>query len=332
MELTTGNETLQLPSDGTRFRTGDGRLDLDQEALRYLEAFGALYWTTDDIARWFGITDMAWWSGEVNNPSSLISRTISKGELEKRAMIELNILKGAMKGDQADIASYREMMRTKGFVLSKLDIFGGSDETASWQKIQDYIATGSVGTLSVKEQKYIDLLNLVYSLDGQYGKRRTVKFLLSPPFNLTHVQASNVYAEAVELFHADRKVSKEAIKAKTADQLDSLYVAAVAAAKSTADYAMAAEILAKKTKLLRLDEEEVEKLSPKTYERMPTVLSLNPEDIGLQKADRRKLAELIDRMDIPQTDKRRLEMDAGIRDVDIVKIMDDEVQEAGQDG
>ena len=306
------------------------RLTECPETILKLREFGALYWTAADIARYFGIGDLAWWAEVTADPASWVSRAIAQGELEQRAKIELEILKGAMTGDPAATAQYKTLMRDKAFVLTKLDIFGGAEDASTWSRIQDYIAGGSKGTLSEKEQRYIDLLNLVYSLDGQYGKRRTIKFLLSPPFNFRHDQAAAVYAEAVELFHASRRVSKEAMKGKTADQYDSLYAAAVAAAKTTADYAMAADILAKKAKLLGLDKEDVERLSPKAYDRLPTVLSLNPEDIGLPRADRRRLAEIIDALDIPESERIRLEMDAGIKDVDIVKIMEDEVSETDQ--
>ena len=321
---------LPEPRPGGRFTGPDGRLILNDETLRLLEAFGALYWSTDDIAEYLGVEDLLWWQGEVGNPVSVISRTIRHGELDKRAMVELGILKGAIGGNDKDIETYRTMMRDKSFALSKLDLFGGTRDMNLWSKIQDYIAGGSKGTLSTREQRYIDLLNLIFSLDRQHGKRNTVKFLTSAPFGYTYSQASTLYAEAVELFYCNRNVSRKALREKTADMFDALYQAAVQSAKTTADYLAAADILTRKAKMLRLDEEDPEKLDPAMYERRPVVLSLDSEDIGLPKADRRRLAELIDRTKIPQSEKKRLEMEAGIVDMDIVKVLENESQEAGQ--
>lgn len=333
MSMESMNDTeTRLPerSGGHRFTGSDGRLILDEETLRYLEGFGALYWSTDDIAEYFGVTDLLWWQAEVGNPLSQISRAIRHGELEQRAKVELGILEGAIAGNDKDVETYRNMMRDKSFALSKLDLFGGTRDFNLWHKIQDYITGGSQGTLSTREQRYIDLLNLIFSLDRQYGKRKTVKFLTSVPFGYTYSQASNLYSEAVELFYCNRNVSRKALREKTADMFDALYQAAVQSAKTTADYLAAADILTRKAKMLRLDEEEPEKLDPSVYERRPVVLSLDSDDIGLPKADRRKLAELIDRTKIPQGEKDRLAMEAGIVDMDIVKILENESQEAGQ--
>ena len=321
---------IDLSRQDREWKDDSGRIHPNSETLTALAAFGALYWSTDDIADWFGVTDLAWWQGEVANRMSWISRAIRRGELQKRAQVELNILQGAIAGHEEDVAAYRTMMRDKSFALSKLDLFGGSDDEVLWQKIQDYIAKGSPGTLSSKEQNYLDLLNLIFSLDGQHGKRKVIRFLTKEPFGFSHAQASNLYAEAVELYHANRKVSREAIKDKTADMFDSLYHAAVAAAKSSADYMLAADILSKKAKLLRLDQEEVPKLEASVYERMPVVVSLDPEDIGLPPADRRVLKDIIGKLPAPAGEKPRFEMEAGIRDMDIEKILQHESQEAGK--
>lgn len=308
----------------------DGRLILSEEVLSKIEGFGAIYWTTDEIAEYFGITDLRWWKLVTSDPSSLVSRAISHGALEQRARIELGILMSAQQGDSEAIKDYKELMRDKSFTVSKLDLFGGPRDVAAWEQLQQYISSGSKGKLSSKERQYIDLLTLIYSLDGQYGKRNVIKFLTSEPFCFTYDQASRLYAESTEMFYCNRRISREALRAKTADQLDTLYIAAWKAAKTTKDYECAANILAQKAQLLHLDEDDVKKLSPESYDRKPTVLSLNAGDIGLQTADRRKLAVMIDSLEIPASEKSRIEMEAGIKDVDIVKILENESQEADQ--
>lgn len=326
----TPQSLIELSVPGWTYTDESGRLKKDPKTFLALKAFGALYWSTDDIAEWFGITDLAWWQGEVANRMSWISRAIRQGELQQRAKVELKILANAQAGSDEDIATYRSMMRDKSFALSKLDLFGGSDDEILWQRIQDYIVKGSPGTLSAKEQNYLDLLNLIFSLDGQFGKRKVIRFLTQEPFGYTHAQASNLYAEAVELFHANRKVSREALKDKMADMFDSLYHAAVASAKSASDYMLAADILSKKAKLLRLDQEEVPKLDPSAYQLRPVIVSLDPESIGLPRADRRVLADVIKKLPAPATEKSRFEVEAGIRDMDIEKFLQHESQEAGK--
>lgn len=321
---------IDLAVPGEPYVDEQGRIRPDPKTLLTLRALGALYWSTDDMAAWFGITDLAWWQGEVANRMSWISRSIRQGELQQRAMVELKILQGAKAGVEEDVATYRSMMRDKSFALSKLDLFGGSDDESLWQRIQDYITKGCPGTLSEKEQNYLDLLNLVYSLDSQFGKRKVVRFLTGEPFGFSHAQAANLYAEATELYHANRKVSREALRDKMADMFDALYHAAVKSAKTAADYMAAAEILTRKAKLLRLDQEEVPKLDPAVYQRFPVIVSLDSESIGLPKADRRVLGEIIKKLPAPASEKNRMEMEAGIIDMDVEKFLQHESQEAGR--
>lgn len=190
------------------------------------------------------------------------------------------------------------------------------------------ISKGQSENLSDKEQIYIDLLTLIYSLDGQYGKRRTIKFLTSAPFGIPYQRAADIYSEAVELFFCNRKVSKEAMRNKMADQFDTLYVAARDAAKTSKDYAVAADILANKARALQLDKDDPAKLPAEIYQPMFRLLSATPESIGLPAANRDELERQIDTVVAPESVKRRLRTDAGIVDLDIVKYLEDAKEES----
>ncbi len=233
--------------------------------------------------------------------------------------------------DAIGLMRFQDVVSGKNAPLKKLDLFGGPTEMGAWEAVQDYIASGSRGRLSPKEEHYLDLLNLVFSLDSQYGKRNVIKFLVSPYFGFSYDQASNLYSEAIETFYANRGISKDAMRAKTADQLEAAYIAAINVAKTSKDYKNAAEILAMKAKVLGLDREDTVVLSQQVYARSYRILSLDPASIGLPKADRRELKEIIDGVlvsGVPESERKRLEMDAGIIDVDIVEIMRNESQEA----
>ena len=167
--------------------------------------------------------------------------------------------------DALGLARYQDVVKNRSGVMKRLDLFGGPIDGGAWDAIQEYIGTGSKGRLSPKEEHYLDLLNLVFSLDGQYGKRNTIKFLTSPYFGLGYEAANNLWSEAIEMFYANRKVSKDALRAKTADQLDQVYVAALNAAKTTKDFKQAAEILAMKAQVLGLDKEDAQLLQRQVY-------------------------------------------------------------------
>lgn len=256
-----------------------------------------------------------------------VREAIEHGRLKKRADIEIAVARAAASGTPEAVKQFNEVVRDKSFSISKLDLFGGPEDEGAFERIQDYIAGGSKGNLSQKEQVYIDLLTMIYSLDGQWGKRRTIKFLTSKPFSFSYEQASNMYAEAIEMFFANRKVSKEAMRAKMADQYDTLYALAMQNARTTKDFEIAAGILSSKAKVLRLDQDDPQQLPAENYSKQFRVLSLSPEVIGLPRANRDELARQIDGIVAPEAVKKRLRVDAGIDDLDIVKLMDNVAQE-----
>lgn len=254
-------------------------------------------------------------------------RELPAGAKAAEERIEAKVREAAEKGDLNAVKALGEITRDKSFSLSKLDLFGGADKEGCFERIRDYIESGSPGTLSEKEQIYIEILTMVYSLDGQYGKRRTIKFLTSPPFGFSYSHASDVYAEAVELFYANRNVSKAALRQKMADEFDTLYIAARNSAKTVKDYETASNILANKAKVLQLDKEDPVQLPPETYLRPYRVLSLTPESIGLPTVSRYELARQIDGLVAPDAVKNRLKVEAGIMDMDITEILDNAAQE-----
>lgn len=304
---------------------------LTPKLLDDLSSLAALGWTDAELAGFLDITERqlaAILADPTPTDDPNIRDAIKRGQLEKRAKIELAVVRGAMEGDSGSIDQFRDIVRDKSFSISKLDLFGGAEKEGAFERIQEYIASGSKGDLSDKERVYIDLLTLVYSLDGQYGKRRTVRFLTSEPFGLPYQRAADIYSEAMELFYCNRKVSKDALRNKMADQFDTLYVAARDAAKTSKDYAVAADILANKARALQLDKDDPAKLPAEIYQPMFRLLSATPESIGLPAANRDELERQIDTVVAPEAVKRRLRTDAGITDLDIVKYLEDAKEES----
>lgn len=295
----------------------------DRQSLMY---FGALEWSEADIAAYFG-WDAQVFHSEFINPVSEISKVLMRGRLENRSKIETRLTQDAISGNLTAAKQFADIIRDKSFQHSKLDIFGGPADEGAFQRIQDYIAGGSRGELSNNEQLYIDILVMVYSLDGQYGKRNTIRFLTRKPFSFSYEKASSMYAEALEMFYANRQVSKQALQAKFSERFDTLYALTMASAKTPKDYEIAGNLLMQQAKVLRLDQQDVEKLPAEQYQKQYRLLSLNTENIGLPPANRDLLASQIDSLTQPDAIKKRLRMEAGIEDVDIIEILENVVQE-----
>ena len=293
------------------------------EKVSWLAALG---WPEGDIAQSLGLS-YSDFMNRVADPADELFDSVNRGRLQKRAEVEIKIARGAAAGDTDSIKQFSEIVRDRSFSISKLDLLGGAEKEGSFLRIQDYIASGSKGSLSEKEQVYVDILTLIYSLDGQYGKRRTIKFLTSAPFNFSYDHASDMYSEATEMFYCNRKISKEALRNKIADQFDALYIAARDAAQTSKDYEVAANILANKARALQLDKEDPAKLPAEMYVKPFRVLSLTPEAIGLPTVNRQELGRQIEGLVAPEMVKKRLKMEAGVTDMNVEEMLSNGVQE-----
>ena len=293
------------------------------EKVSWLAALG---WPEGDIAQSLGLS-YSDFMDRVADPADELFDSVNRGRLQKRAEVEIKIAKFAAAGDTDSIEQFAKIVRDRSFSISKLDLFGGAEKEGAFQRIQDYIASGSKGSLSEKEQVYVDILTLIYSLDGQYGKRRTIKFLTSAPFNFSYDHASDMFSEATEMFYCNRKISKEALRNKIADQFDALYIAARDAAQTSKDYEVAANILANKARALQLDKEDPAKLPAEMYVKPFRVLSLTPEAIGLPTVNRQELGRQIEGLVAPEMVKKRLKMEAVVTDMNVEEMLSNGVQE-----
>lgn len=291
-----------------------------------LETLGRLKWDIDKIAVFFG-WDKSALRAELANPESEIATLLKRGELKARFDIESKMLTDAAGGNYTAAKQLSDIMRDRSFQMSKLDLFGGAEDETTFSKIQEYIEKGCPGDLSGKEQLYIDTLQMIYSMSIRFGDRKTVRFLTKKPFCLPFDRAKDMMSEAIELFNGGRQTSKAAMRHHIAESYDTLYHLVLDSAKTTQDIAMAASLLDRKAKILQLDKPDEEAVDPRQYGGGFRLLSLTPESIGLPAANRDKLAALIDSMEIPDVEAKRLRQEAQIEDTDIIKMIDNVIQE-----
>ncbi|MBR1960618.1 MAG: hypothetical protein IKA34_08645 [Bacteroidales bacterium] len=295
------------------------RITLTEEQKQELITLGELQWEEDKIAAFFG-WDRKALHREMANPDSEISMLYLRGSLQAKFQLESRLLTDARDGNLTAAKQFSDLMRDRSFQLSKLDLFGGADSEDIIRKIVDYYNSGEASDLSGKEQLYLELLQMIYSFEIQFGRRKTIHLLTSPPYNMSHDKAANLHAEAIEMFNGGRRNTKEALKHHTANAYDTLYHAILDSASSPKDYALAASILDKKVKLLELDKPEPALPPDDQYQKVIRLSTSNPEEIGLPEANRDELAAQIDSLDsLTEAEKNFLRQDAGIVDMDIVE-------------
>lgn len=287
-----------------------------------LVELGALRWPEEKIAAFFG-WDRKALKAETEDPESEVSRLLLKGELEADFKLEAKLMSSAQSGDLSAARQFSELMRDRSFRMSKLDLFGGAEKGDLFETVQRYLDKGCTGGLSTKEQLYLEMLQIIYSFNNKLGDRRTLRLLTQEPYKMEYNRARDMMAEAVELFNGGRRATKEAMRHHAAETYDNLYHMILDTAKTPQDIALAASMLDKKVKLLQLDEPDPNILPPEQYMKTFRVLSLTTECLGLPSVNRDEVAAQIDALEIPEADKKRIRMEAGVEDMDIVKMMED---------
>lgn len=293
---------------------------LTREQIEELQRLGALEWGPRDIAVYLGV-EIAPFTAEYNDPDSIVALAVRRGQLQALAAIGKSLLGNAESGDIPAINHLEKIRREKSFKTSKLDIFGTFNNEEAFRRVYEYIAEGRTNDLSNNEKLFLDLLTIINSLDRQFGKRPTVKFLVQQ-LGYSYDRAVDYYNQADNLFYSNRNTTKEALRNKYAELLEDLFHAAKNTAQSPKDFEAASEIIAKAAKIRKLDEPEIQKLPPAAYLRQIRMFSLTPEILGLPPINRQEVNEQILHLNLPETEKARLRREALIEDVDIAEILE----------
>jgi hypothetical protein len=193
-----------------------------------------------------------------------------------------------------------------------------------FEKLQDYIQSGSKTELSDEEAEYLELLYMINSLRRKYGKENAIAFIQRPPYKINYRQARNIYDEAVNLFYSFDTIERQAYKNMLYEELMSAAKVVLATAESSKDMEVYGDLMAKAYKIKGLDQPEPPKVPEELYKKPIKVYSLNPGHINLEKADRSALAERIDNLEIPQKEKSRLRKDGMIDDIDFIELYDEQ--------
>lgn len=297
---------------------------LTEEQQKQIMDAGAMGWSPDDIAVCYGY-DRIQFIIEYNSPDSSIAVLIRQGCLRQMADEEKALLESTSKGDIPSIQELTQRRRERGFELTKLDIFGGFENQESFDRIQDYIANGSIGKLSPHDKLYLDLLQIINTFDNQFGKRATIQFLVKE-YRLKYAQAVDYYDESIAFFYSERNNTKESLRHKYAEMLDSLAIAARKVATNVKDYSVVGDLVMKAYKIRGLDQPDIEKLPAEAYQRQIRVFTLSLENMGLPPVNRQELAQQIDALEIPEADKKRLRRDAMITDVPFEEVIGSGIQ------
>jgi hypothetical protein len=193
-----------------------------------------------------------------------------------------------------------------------------------FDRLQDYIHSGSKEELSAEETAYLDLLYLLNSLRRKYGKENAIAFIQKPPYNIQYRQARNMYDEAINLFYADDTIERQAHRNMLFEELMSAAKVVLMTAETSKDMEVYGDLVTKAYRIKGLDQTEAPHIPEEMYKKNIKVYSLNPEHIKMEKVDRNALAERIDNIEIKENEKSRLRQEAGVSDIDFIELYDEQ--------
>lgn len=183
-----------------------------------------------------------------------------------------------------------------------------SIENVDLQDIYDFMERGNANNAPQHIVDYLELLDKVRGMIiriDQFGSKDIVVKHLMVANGLSRYKASQVYDEAVEYFYCSQRVSKSAWKNVYADKMDKMINFSMQMVRTVDDARKVVQMLKDAGEMREVHVEDKDNLPEELFKAPVVVYTLDPEDLGLPKANRQKLAEIID--NLPElTEKERI--------------------------
>lgn len=196
--------------------------------------------------------------------------------------------------------------------------------------LQDYIQSGCTIPLTDDELEYYNILYALVGISRKYGKDNAIAFLMHDPFHVERSRARQMFAESMNLFYQNDSIENDAYRNMLFDDLNKAALVVLQNAESSKDMEVYGNLKTQAAKIKQLDKPDPVK--PKEITEKPIkVYDLDPRSVGLPSANRHQLAAQIDGLDdVSLREKTRLKRDAGIEDINIIEMLDDQ-EEKTQD-
>ena len=201
-------------------------------------------------------------------------------------------------------------------------------------QIERILRHGDLDSLSGPERAYLDMMEVVRGLRARMmlpgGKRIVtkagiIKLLKSDMYGLSDWMARQVYADSLNFFYSDDKVSPKAWSNLYAEKLEKWadLSAATGRLKEAKGY------LVEAAKLRGCYDTQEAEIPMELLDAAPVqIYTGDAESLGAPKADRRELEQIINSIpDIPEVSRRRVLEDAGVARRNLLSRMMEDAKE-----
>lgn len=182
--------------------------------------------------------------------------------------------------------------------------------------VYDFIDSGNPDNAPKEIVAYLDALEKVRSMKQRpkyYATKQHVINHLIKVNGLSRYLANKIHDDAVEYFYLEDSISKQARRNLYAEQQDEDIALARLAATSLEDLEKISKMRERAYKFRNLDQPDIDDFPKELFEKPFKLYTLNPEDVGIPKADRRELAKRIEEYkDLSELEKQILKREASI--------------------
>lgn len=176
------------------------------------------------------------------------------------------------------------------------------------QDIYEFMERGNPKNAPQHIVDYLELLDKVRGMIiriDQFGSKDIVVKHLMVVNGLSRYKAGQIYDEAVEYFYVSQRVSKSAWKNVYAEKMDKMINFSMQMIRTVDDARKVVQMLKDVGDMREVHIEDKENLPEELFKAPVVIYSLDPEDLGLPKANRTTLAKIID--ELPElTEKERI--------------------------
>jgi len=176
--------------------------------------------------------------------------------------------------------------------------------------IYEFMERGSVNNAPIHIVEYLELLDKVRSMGlriDKYGSKEAIVKHLMVADGLSRYKAGQIYDESIEYFYSDKKISKQAWRNLYADKADKALHFAMLQMRDVSDASKVVKMAQEISILRGVKEAEKEELPEEIFRPPFVVYATDPEMLGLPKANRNVIADLID--SLPEiTEKERIQI------------------------
>jgi len=177
-----------------------------------------------------------------------------------------------------------------------------------YELLQQAVSSGKSNALSPELNEYLDMLDIARSMYAKYkSKRAIVNTLMAPVYGYSRYQANIIFNDSMNFFYANNEIKKEAWRNFYADRCDELALLAI----EKDEFENARRLIKDAATYRSLFDKEKDELPTEMYRRSLIIYTMDPQDVGIQRESRSKLAEFIDSLDdITKQEKDKLKRDA----------------------